>query len=86
MKTQSIKWNGRVQDISHLGQKTGDMFIFEEAQLSSPEYINPAIKYIYEIEEIDKTIYNIKYKLQYKEYIQRVFNPIEVIYVEERKI
>lgn len=83
MKIQSIKWNGRVQDITHVGQKTGDIFIFEEAKLSSPSYTNPAIEHIYEIEEIDKHIYDIKYTLQYKNYIRRIFNPIEVNFIEE---
>jgi len=77
MKIKSIKWNGMIREIIHLGTKTGTQFIYEEATVSNIG--NPIVE---KIEEINLTTYEIYYSNYGKKTIHRIFNPIEVIFEE----
>ena len=71
MNIKSIKWNGRVQDVTHLGDKTGTFFNYNKAEISKI-YRFDNVK---EIIEETPTRYMIVY---YGGKQIRIFNPIEV--------
>ncbi len=80
MKIKSVKWNGRVMDITHLGDKTGTKFAYQEAEVS--EYGTEKVS---KIEEINLTTYEIhKRGHSGQQQILRIFNPFEVLFEEEK--
>jgi len=76
MKIKSIKWNGRVMDVSHIGEKTGTQYITDKAEVS--DYGRERVE---KIEELNLTTYEIYYNSYGTKTKLRVFNPIEVLYV-----
>jgi len=72
---RSIKWNGRVQDITFNGDKTGTQFKFDEAIVT--EYSRKRVE---KIEEVNLTTYDIYYSEFGRKTKLRVFNPIEVLF------
>ena len=75
MKIKSIKWNGRVMDFTHIGQKTGTKFVTNIAEVS--EFGSEKVEKIEEINLTTYEIYYIKYGAKIK---LRIFNPIEVLF------
>ena len=77
MKIKSIKWNGRVMDVTHIGTKTGTQFVCEHATVS-----DIGSERVEKIEEINLTTYEIFYSSYGKKTKRRIFNPIEVEFEE----
>jgi hypothetical protein len=77
MKIKSIKWNGRVMDVTHIGVKTGTQYVIEKAEVS--EYGRERVE---KIEEINLTTYEIYYNKFGIKTKLRVFNPVEVLFVD----
>lgn len=73
MKIKKIKWSGRAQDVTHIGEKTGTKFVCDEVEVSEFGYDKAQ-----EITEDSLTVYSIHYR---DGRILRVFNPIEVLFV-----
>lgn len=85
MIIQSIKWNGRVMDVTHIGQKTGTKYVYHEETVSQKWMFGDSTrKFIRSIVEVTPTVYDIHYRINSEDKIQRIFNPIEVNYIEEK--
>lgn len=72
MKIEKIKWNGRMKDVTYLGEKVGNEFVYDEAEVRSYGY-----DYAKEIIEESPTVYLIHFN---SGKTIRVFNPIEVTF------
>ncbi len=68
MKIIGIKWNGKIEDITHIGEKTGTKYKYNRDEI------------VEKIVEVNQTIYDIYYNKKGKKTVLRVFNPIEVEY------
>ena len=75
MEIKSIKWNGRVMDVTHVGEKTGTKYVTDEAKVS--EFGRERVE---KIEEINLTTYEIHYNKFGKKSVLRIFNPVEVLF------
>jgi len=73
---KSIKWNGRVMDVTHIGEKTGTQFVTNEATVC--KFGNEKVE---KITEVNLNTYDIHYNKYGTKTILRVFNPIEVLFV-----
>ena len=71
---KKIRWNGRVMDVTHVGDKTGTKFFCNEAKVE--EFGRNRVNKI--IEE-SLTVYSIFYS---NGDVLRIFNPIDVLYVK----
>ena len=81
MIIKKIRWNGRVQDVTHLGDKTGTQFVCESAEVGEI-YSGDRNNEVTLIKEITPTVYDIHYRNR----VLRVINPIEVwMYKSETK-
>ena len=77
MKIKSIKWNGRVMDVTHIGEKTGTRYVTEKAEVS--EFGRERVE---KIEEINLTTYEIYYNKFGNKTKLRIFNPVEVLFAD----
>lgn len=78
MKIKKIKWNGRVEDQTHMSEKTGTNFIWTEAEVYSGfGRIHPDD--VMRIEEQSPRIYNLYFR---NGNMLRILDPIEVYYEE----
>ena len=75
MKTiKKIRWNNRVMDVIHKGEKTGTKHVCDEAEVE--EF---GRNRVIEIKEESLTVYSIHYL---NGNIRRVLNPIDVLFME----
>lgn len=83
MEIVSIKWNGRVLDTTHMGEKTGTKFSCSEVSISKKHYGGASEKHYISISKMGSNKYNITYRQYGKDYVLSVFNPIEVLTLVE---